>query len=110
MSRRNFISSLTGAALAAALIPGAAFAQTDVIRIVVPIGAGNPFDTGARALADGLAKVTGKTVIVDNKRERAGASALRKWPVPSPMASRCCTPRRATPPTRACTATCPMTR
>jgi len=72
MSRRNFMSSLTGAALAAALIPGAVFAQADVIRIVVPIGAGNPFDTGARALADGLAKVTGKSVIVDNKPGAGG--------------------------------------
>lgn len=72
MSRRNFISSLTGAALAAALMPGAAFAQADVIRIVVPIGAGNPFDTGARALAEGLAKVTGKSVIVDNKPGAGG--------------------------------------
>jgi tripartite-type tricarboxylate transporter receptor subunit TctC len=72
MYRKTFITSLTGAALVAALFPGAAFAQADVIRIIVPIGAGNPFDTGARALADGLAKVTGKTVIVDNKPGAGG--------------------------------------
>jgi len=72
MHRRTFTFKLGGAALAAALVPGAAFAQADVIRIVVPIGAGNPFDTGARALAEGLAKVTGKSVIVDNKPGAGG--------------------------------------
>ena len=72
MQRRTFTFKLGGAALAAALVPGAAFAQADVIRIVVPIGAGNPFDTGARALAEGLAKVTGKSVIVDNKPGAGG--------------------------------------
>lgn len=72
MSRRNFMSCAAGAALAAVLSPGAALAQADVIRIVVPIGAGNPFDTGARAMAEGLAKVTGKTVIVDNKPGAGG--------------------------------------
>jgi tripartite-type tricarboxylate transporter receptor subunit TctC len=72
MHRRTFTSTLAGAALAAAFLPGVALAQADVIRIVVPIGAGNPFDTGARALADGLAKVTGKSVIVDNKPGAGG--------------------------------------
>ena len=38
MFRRTFTSTLSGMALAAALIPGSAFAQADVIRIVVPIG------------------------------------------------------------------------
>lgn len=72
MLRRTFTSLFSGAALAAAVVPGPAWAQADVIRIVVPIGPGNPFDTAARALAEGLAKVSGKTVIVDNKAGAGG--------------------------------------
>jgi tripartite-type tricarboxylate transporter receptor subunit TctC len=66
---------LRRAAFAAALLPGAAFAQADLIRIVVPIGPGNPFDSSARAFAEGLAKVTGKTVIVENKAGAGGRIA-----------------------------------
>lgn len=69
---RTIIKLLARAALAASLIPGAAFAQADLIHIVVPIGAGNPFDTSARALAGGLATVTGKSVIVENKAGAGG--------------------------------------
>lgn len=72
MSKRAFLVTLSSVALVTTLSPVVAFAQPEVIRIVVPIGAGNPFDTGARALADGLAKVTGKTVIVDNKPGAGG--------------------------------------
>lgn len=56
--------------LAAAIIPGAAIAAPTLTHIIVPVGAGNPFDSSARALAEGLAKVTGNSVIVEN---RAGA-------------------------------------
>lgn len=72
MLRRTFISTVSGAALAAVLVPGAALAQPDIIRIIVPVGPGNPFDTGARALAEGLARVSGKSVIVENKPGAGG--------------------------------------
>lgn len=72
MLRRTLASFLSSAVLATLLIQGAASAQADVIRIIVPIGAGNPFDSTARALADGLAKVTGKSVIIDNKPGAGG--------------------------------------
>ncbi|SPC18393.1 Bug family tripartite tricarboxylate transporter substrate binding protein [Cupriavidus taiwanensis] len=44
-----------------------AVAQGQVVRIVVPIGVGNTFDTSARVLAEALRKVTGQSFIVDNK-------------------------------------------
>lgn len=72
---RTISRTLSRLALVAVLAPGAAFAQADLIRIIVPIGAGNPFDTGARAFADGLAKVSGKTVIVENKPGAGGRIA-----------------------------------
>jgi len=64
--------SFAGAALVVSFIPNMAAAQADLIRIVVPIGPGNPFDASARALADGLAKVSGKNVIVENKAGAGG--------------------------------------
>ncbi|MBI2768940.1 MAG: tripartite tricarboxylate transporter substrate binding protein [Burkholderiales bacterium] len=68
-------AKLRGAILAVAILPILAFAQTDVIRIVVPIGAGNPFDTSARAFAEALSKTTGKSVIVENKAGAGGRIA-----------------------------------
>jgi tripartite-type tricarboxylate transporter receptor subunit TctC len=67
--------ALSRVALVTALVPGAAFAQPDLIRIIVPIGPGNPFDTSARAFAEGLAKVSGKSVIVENKSGAGGRIA-----------------------------------
>lgn len=62
---------VAGAALA--LLSGTPLAQgSDVVRIVVPIGAGNPFDSSARALAEALSRVIGKSVIVDNKAGAGG--------------------------------------
>ena len=55
--------------LALGLVPAAASAQAgaQIYRIVVPIGAGTPFDVGARALAQSLHQVTGRNYIVENK-------------------------------------------
>lgn len=72
MMFKTITTLLARTTLVAALVPGAAFAQADLTRIVVPIGAGNPFDTSARALAAGLATVTGKNVIVENKAGAGG--------------------------------------
>lgn len=63
------------AALAAAILPAAAHAESNLTRIIVPVGAGNPFDSSARALAEGMAKVSGKSVIVENKAGAGGRIA-----------------------------------
>lgn len=62
-------------AIAAAVIPGVAIAQSGLTHIIVPVGAGNPFDSSARALAESLAKVSGKSVIVENKAGAGGRIA-----------------------------------
>lgn len=72
---RTIASAFSCLALAATLLPGAASAQAELVRIIVPIGAGNPFDSSARALAESLAKVTGKNVIVENKAGAGGRIA-----------------------------------
>ena len=72
---KTTVSVLSWVALAAAFVPGVALAQADLTRIIVPIGAGNPFDASARALAEALAKVSGKSVIVENKAGAGGRIA-----------------------------------
>jgi tripartite-type tricarboxylate transporter receptor subunit TctC len=72
---RKLASVFARIALATAFLPGLAWAQPDLVRIIVPLGAGHPFDTAARALAEGLAKVSGKTVIVENKPGAGGRIA-----------------------------------
>jgi tripartite-type tricarboxylate transporter receptor subunit TctC len=60
--------ALLAAALAAAAF--AAHAQTNVVRLVVPFGAGAVQDTIARSISAELAQALGRSVIVEN---RAGA-------------------------------------
>ncbi|WP_233461642.1 hypothetical protein [Achromobacter insolitus] len=96
-------------ALAAAVLPLAAIAEPSLTRIIVPVGAGNPFDSSARALAEGLAKISGKSVIVENKAGAGGASPRPKLPAPHPMAQRCCSPPLAMLPTPGCIRTCRTT-
>ena len=60
-------------ALLAAALAGAAFAahaQANVVRLVVPFGAGAVQDTIARSISAELAQALGRSVIVEN---RAGA-------------------------------------
>lgn len=69
---------LTSLLLAAVLAPGLAGAQTYPdksvpIKIIVPFGPGSSADALGRAVARGLAEVSGVTVIVEN---RAGADGL----------------------------------
>ena len=71
MKRSTFLA----AALAAALLPLAASAQTDwptkPVNMVVPYPPGGLNDAVARVYADKLTAILGKTVLVDN---RAGAA------------------------------------
>lgn len=72
---RKLTRILALSTLIAALAPGLAIAQSDVIRLIIPFGTGNPFDVGTRALAESLSKVNGKPVIVENKPGAGGRIA-----------------------------------
>lgn len=58
-------------ALAAICASGAALAQQDVIKLIVPFGAGGPVDISARALAEGAKEQLG-TIIIENKPGAGG--------------------------------------
>lgn len=58
-------------ALAALCISGAALAQQNVTRIIVPFNAGGPIDVTARILAEGVQEELG-TVIIENKPGAGG--------------------------------------
>jgi tripartite-type tricarboxylate transporter receptor subunit TctC len=69
---RLILVSWALAALAAAA-PASAQSADRTIRIVVPFGGGGGIDSGARALARGLAQELGRPVIVEN---RPGANSV----------------------------------
>lgn len=74
-TRRRFLH-LTGAALAASVMPGLASAQTwpnRSIRAVVGFAAGSAIDVIARVVADQLSVQLGQQVVIDN---RGGAGGL----------------------------------
>lgn len=58
-------------ALAALSVSAAAFAQQDVIKLIVPFAPGGPVDVSARVLADGAKEQLG-TIIIENKPGAGG--------------------------------------
>ncbi len=62
-----------GGLLAAASLVRAATYPTRPINFVVPYGAGGPFDTTARLVAERMSKQLGQSVVIDN---RSGAGGL----------------------------------
>lgn len=79
MQRR--VWTLGVVAIAASLCMGAAHAQADnfpnkPITLIVPYGPGGVTDVIARALGQGMGKVLGQTVVVENKPGAAGAMGV----------------------------------
>jgi len=69
-TRRNFIALSAASAVAPSLFSRSARADTwpdRAIHMIVPIAAGGPTDTNGRLIADGLSKVLGQQVVIDNK-------------------------------------------
>lgn len=77
--RRRVIAGVVFALAATAGSSGVATAQGQTsefpkpVRLIVPFPAGGPSDTTARSIADGLSKVLGQSVVVENK---PGAGAI----------------------------------
>jgi tripartite-type tricarboxylate transporter receptor subunit TctC len=65
---------ITGAALVAALVTGAAWAQSDrPIKFILPVATASGVDTIARAASPALAKALGAPVVIENQ---AGAGGI----------------------------------
>ena len=73
ITRRHFIAIAAASTFAPIANGGRGWAQAwpnRVVRLIVPLAAGGPTDFVARIVADGLAKIWGQQVVVEN---RAGA-------------------------------------
>jgi tripartite-type tricarboxylate transporter receptor subunit TctC len=72
-TRRRLLAVSAGSVLTSRLVGDGARAEKSldwpnrVVRVIVPVAAGGPTDTGARVLAEQLAKIWGHQVVVENK-------------------------------------------
>src|ERR1700741_542232 len=73
LTRRRLLAVSAGSVLASRLVGDRARAEKSpdwpnrVVRVIVPVAAGGPTDTGGRLLPEQLAKIWGQQVIVENK-------------------------------------------
>jgi len=73
LTRRRLLALSAGSVLASRVGGDGARADKSpdwpsrVVRVIVPVAAGGPTDTGARILAEQLAKIWGHQVVVENK-------------------------------------------
>jgi tripartite-type tricarboxylate transporter receptor subunit TctC len=74
MSKRTLPAFVALAVLAAALVPGAGFAQypNRPVSMIVPYAAGGPTDTVARVTAQAMSKPLGQTIVVENRPSAGG--------------------------------------
>jgi tripartite-type tricarboxylate transporter receptor subunit TctC len=74
MSKRTLPAFAALAVLAAALVPGAGFAQypNRPVSMIVPYAAGGPTDTVARVTAQAMSKPLGQTIVVENRPSAGG--------------------------------------
>jgi len=70
ITRRHFVRMAAASTFPSILIGAQAPAQTwpnRVVRFIVPLAAGGPTDFVARLLADGLTKIWGQQVVIENR-------------------------------------------
>jgi tripartite-type tricarboxylate transporter receptor subunit TctC len=73
LTRRRLLAASAGSVLASRIVGDGARAQKSldwpnrVVRVIVPVAAGGPTDTGARVLTEQLAKIWGHQVVIENK-------------------------------------------
>ena len=76
MTTRRKLLSLSGAALAASMLPRFARAQrwpTRTIRAIVPFGPGSTIDVIGRIVVDPLSAALGQTIVVENRGGAGGS-------------------------------------
>jgi tripartite-type tricarboxylate transporter receptor subunit TctC len=90
MRRREFITLLGSAAVAAPLTAAAQDYPNRAVMLIVNFPPGGSTDTMARILREPLSQALGQSIIIDNRGGAGGTTGPRRSPMPSPTATRCC--------------------